>query len=296
MKTHEGFITTPDGVRLFYRFHEQGSARPLFLPNGFYFAGEFSVLREVRSVVVYDLRNRGYSDVVNDDAKLARGVLQDADDLEKVRHHFGFERIDLLAHSYVAVVAALYAMEYPARVRRLIQIGPSPADAAKLHSKDESTNDGVVAEVMAAVAELQKSRATLDPEEFCKKFWATFGRIYVADAKHAGEISPWGRCELANERNFMRYFMTHVQPSLERLKLTSDDFARVAARVLVIHGRMDRSAPWGGGRDWAAALPNARLLTIENAGHAPWIEQPGKVLPAIATFLGGTWPSGAEKC
>jgi 2-hydroxy-6-oxonona-2,4-dienedioate hydrolase len=60
--------------------------------------------------------------------------------------------------------------------------------------------------------------------------------------------------------------------------------------VLTIHGRKDRSAPYGGGQDWVSRLPDARLLTVENAGHAPWIEQPATVFGAIATFLSGRWP------
>jgi pimeloyl-ACP methyl ester carboxylesterase len=40
---------------------------------------------------------------------------------------------------------------------------------------------------------------------------------------------------------------------------------------------------------------NARLLTVDGAGHAPWIEDPERVLPAIASFLDGTWPDGAEQ-
>jgi hypothetical protein len=41
-------------------------------------------------------------------------------------------------------------------------------------------------------------------------------------------------------------------------------------------------------------FPNARLVTIEGAGHAPWIEAPDRVLPAITGFLDGSWPPDAE--
>jgi pimeloyl-ACP methyl ester carboxylesterase len=61
--------------------------------------------------------------------------------------------------------------------------------------------------------------------------------------------------------------------------------------VLVVHGINDRSAPYGAGRDWAALLPNARLLTVDNAGHVPWIEAPELVLGSIRTFLDGEWPA-----
>jgi pimeloyl-ACP methyl ester carboxylesterase len=41
-------------------------------------------------------------------------------------------------------------------------------------------------------------------------------------------------------------------------------------------------------------LPNARLVTVENAAHVPWIEAPEKVFGSIETFLDGAWPEAAE--
>jgi pimeloyl-ACP methyl ester carboxylesterase len=73
------------------------------------------------------------------------------------------------------------------------------------------------------------------------------------------------------------------------------DLARVACPVLVVHGDRDRSAPYKGGQAWTAALPDARLLTVSGAAHAPWIEAPGVVQPALGRFLDGEWPAGAVR-
>jgi len=44
----------------------------------------------------------------------------------------------------------------------------------------------------------------------------------------------------------------------------------VTTPVLVVHGTKDRSGPYGGGRDWAAMLPNARLVTVpKGSGVVP---------------------------
>jgi pimeloyl-[acyl-carrier protein] methyl ester esterase len=69
------------------------------------------------------------------------------------------------------------------------------------------------------------------------------------------------------------------------MSLKPTDVAMVTMPVLTIHGRKDRSAPYGGGQDWANLLPNGRLLTIEDGGHVPWIEAPTQVLSAIERFL-----------
>jgi hypothetical protein len=42
-------------------------------------------------------------------------------------------------------------------------------------------------------------------------------------------------------------------------------------------------------------LPNARLVTVENAGHMPWIEKPGDVFDTLQTFLDGAWPRAAVR-
>ena len=65
--------------------------------------------------------------------------------------------------------------------------------------------------------------------------------------------------------------------------------------VLTIHGKKDRQGPYGRGREWALMLPNARLITVENAAHVPWIEAPEMVFGAIETFLDGKWPEAAEE-
>jgi pimeloyl-ACP methyl ester carboxylesterase len=87
----------------------------------------------------------------------------------------------------------------------------------------------------------------------------------------------------------------YLQPSIQQLKLTAEDFGCATMPVLVIHGTKDRSGPYGGARDWARLLPNARLLTVHDAAHVPWIEAPGLVLGSIRTFLDGEWPAAAER-
>ncbi len=279
----EGYITAPDNVRLFYRKFGEGP-NTVIVPNGMYLIPDFRRFADGRTIIFYDVRNRGYSDSVADPSKLARGIHNDVDDLETVRQHFGIPHLDLIGHSYIGLMVILYAMKYPGTVSRVVQIGPSPI------GPDHPTySDATLPEVFSKLGELQKQRASLDPVEFCRKFWAILGVIYVVDPADAAKID-WGRCDLPNERNFMKYWQESIDPSLKSLNLTAHDCAKVQAPVLTIHGLKDRSAPYGGGREWALLLPNARLITVENAGHAPWIESPEIVFGAIAKFLAGEWP------
>jgi proline iminopeptidase len=293
MQPDEGYVTTEDGVRLYFRILEEGPRTVLF-PNGFDLLDDFRHLAEGRRLVVFDLRNRGLSDPVADPAKLRAGVHNDVEDLEAVRRHLGAETVDLLGHSYVGLMVILYTMRHGARVRRMVQLGPTGPFPGKQYPPPLSFDDGTLQEVFAALEPLQKERGSADPVELCQRFWSVLRRIYVADAADADRIH-WGRCDLPNELGFMRYWNDKVWPSILDLNLTAEDFAKVEAPVLTIHGAKDRSAPYGGGREWALLLPDARLVTVENAAHAPWIEAPGLVFGAIETFLDGAWPEEAEK-
>ena len=91
----------------------------------------------------------------------------------------------------------------------------------------------------------------------------------------------------------MRYWMGVLQPSISKLRLEAEEMSRVNAPVLVVHGRKDRNAPYGGGVDWAGLWGNARLLTVDNAAHAPWVEEREMVVGGIRAFLEGRWPEGA---
>lgn len=68
----------------------------------------------------------------------------------------------------------------------------------------------------------------------------------------------------------------------------------VFAPALVIHGGEDLT-PIESSREWVKALPLARLLTIQVAGHIPHLEAPEVFFPAVREFLDGEWPEGAEE-
>jgi proline iminopeptidase len=257
------------------------------LPNGFHLLEDFSCLSPGRTLIFYDVRNRGRSDTVADPALLELGIHNDVDDLDAVRRHFGLDRLVLIGHSYMGLMVILYAMKYPAHVDRIVQIGPMGPHYGKSYPADLTNTDAVLRVVFTKLGELQKERASGDPEEFCRKFWSIMRAIYVTDPADAEKVR-WDRCDLPNERNFMKYWTERIVPSIQSLSLTREAIAAVTCPVLTIHGTKDRSAPYGGGRDWGSILTNARLMTVDDAGHGPWIEAPRAVFETIGQFLAPT--------
>jgi proline iminopeptidase len=291
MHLEEGYVATPAGARLHYR--RTGAGPTIVIPNGDHLLDPFAALARRYTLLIYDPRNRGRSDTITDPAKLLGGVRNDVDDLDCVRRHFALASFGLIAHSYVGHIAGLYAMDHARHVERMVLIGPMPPCASKHYPPDLKYDDGVVAKVLAALHQLQRQMGSVVDLERCRRSWELLSQIYVTDPRNAAR-TQWGRCELANERNFMSYWTQHLMPSIQAAHPTPAQFAAVTAEVLVVHGRKDRSGPYGGGRDWALNLPKARILTVPEGGHAPWIEAP-QVVAAVGTFLGGAWPDGAVR-
>jgi pimeloyl-ACP methyl ester carboxylesterase len=231
------------------------------------------LFRQPPTLIFYDVRNRGRCDTVTDEAKLARGILQDAADLATVRSHFGITQVDLIAHSYMGLMAALYAMNYPAHANRLALIGPMQPDAATEYPAHLTGADAVLADVFSRLAEMRKERAASgqpqDPQEACEKFWSVLRAIYVVNPGDAAKIR-WGRCHLPNERNFMKYWTESIFPSIRSLHFSAEQRAQVKSPVLIVHAARDRSSPYGGGRDWASMLPNAEAHSATTAAQS-WL-------------------------
>jgi DNA-binding CsgD family transcriptional regulator len=70
---------------------------------------------------------------------------------------------------------------------------------------------------------------------------------------------------------------------------------RVAAPTLVLHRRDDRAIPSRLGRDLAARIPGARLVSLAGRSHLPYAGDAAAVVGAILEFLGAAAPPGPDR-
>jgi pimeloyl-ACP methyl ester carboxylesterase len=63
--------------------------------------------------------------------------------------------------------------------------------------------------------------------------------------------------------------------------------------VLVLWGRQDQTAPFDRSKDLLAALPRAKFVPVDSAGHLPHWEQPAVTHGAMLAFLRGNAAAGA---
>jgi len=260
--------------------------RPLLLVHGFTGAKEDFTpwLRALADAgwhaVAPDLRGHGASSKPVAESAYSFEIL--ADDMLGLADVLGWDRFVLLGHSMGGMVAQFMACAEPARLDGLILMDTSHRG---LDNLDPSLVEAAVSIVRsdgmpALAAILAEQRGPLDTQanqrllaeqpgyaEFCdRKFLATSPALYSAMAPA---------------------FVTAVD-RLDRLRELPD-----ALPVLVIVGEQDE--PFRGPSEkMAACVGDASLAVISAAGHCPQFENSEEWWAALADFLAGIAPEGAQ--
>jgi proline iminopeptidase len=298
--SEDGYVAGADGVRLFVRKIVAGKALVVYLHGGpgqnFNGGGpEMMPLAAGRTLVLYDQRGAGRSEVVADPALLT--AEHHVRDLDALRRHLGADRVSLIGLSWGSGLAALYAAAHPDRVERVVFVSPMPPARKPFWSdRLEKVQALTGPRDVARLRELEASLSTAGDQEIgelCREATAISLRHYVLDARrlHRG---PGDRCDVpaAALRNRARVRDATLA------SLGDWDFRPLLARLpmpaLVLEGAQT-VVPLEATRAWTAALPAGRLLLLPNAGHELFVDQPEAFHRAVDRFLAGTYPRGAEK-
>jgi proline iminopeptidase len=294
----EGYVTGADGVRIFYRRAGHGKDVAVLLHGGpglnmhdgdCYVEG----LATDRTIIMYDQRGAGRSQIVSDATLLT--AAHHVRDLEALRQHFGLERMIVIGLSWGTGLAALYADQYPERIERLLLLAPMPIARRPYADDRRATLDtelgGVARARMTEISALIPKAGDAEAVALCREWFSLASRPYLRNP------ADWSReqCDrcaappaaIRNRGAIARATIGSLgewdfRPALRKLRIPA----------LVIEGA-ESKVPLDSTRAWAEAMPNARLLLIENAGHLFPVEQPAAFQRAADRFLNGEFPNEA---
>lgn len=163
------------------------------------------------------------------------------------------------------------AERFPQRVNKLILVGTSPR-----FTRSEDWSPAVTAELLEQFAtELKQDfRATLQRFLSLQIGFDTQARELLRALRREmfqyGEPSP---VALMSGLNILRF--TDLRAALPR----------ITPPTLVLHGARDRLAPLAAARHLAEQMPNARLHTLDAAGHVPFMSHPQEFGVVLREFL-----------
>jgi pimeloyl-ACP methyl ester carboxylesterase len=225
-------------------------------------------------VLRYDLFGRGYSDRprVRYDADLFDRQLTGL--LDSLGWH---DPVHVVGLSMGGLVAATVAGRHPARVRSLTLIAPAADPRSAVHGLLKVPLLGRwvwQTEVVPDLADGQLGDFA-EPDR-----WPGWPDRYRAQMRYRG----FGRALLSTLREAEGVSTDSVYAQA----------ARAGVPVLLIWGTGDRVVPFANSEGVRRALPDARFVPVERAGHLPHMERTDVVNPLLLEFLGspGGGPTG----
>ena len=246
-------------------FSIEGKGPPLFLIHGIGAARNawrflLPVLREHFTVVTYDLRGHGSSELPDGEFGLDELV----DDLEQVRIRTGIEQAHFAGHSLGGMIAPAYARKYPDRVLSLgllsTAAGRTEEDSHKVWSVVREMESRGISEVLP----------TLTKRWYTDQFIEQHPDVVEARLKQVVDT------DAAVFLNVFRiYAGTEMLPWLHEIKQPA----------LVMTGENDGGCNPRLNRLIADSLPNSELVILPNYRHSILLEAGSEVADKIVRFI-----------
>lgn len=227
------------------------------------------------NLVYVDLRGGGLS--TGNAADLTFDSL--SADLEAIRRELGAERISVLGHSVLGILAIEYGRRCPKTVSHVIAVGTPPVvDWPKLAAESAHFFDTDASE--ARKSALRENLARL-PQG------ATPGQGMLAQTPMRFFDPRFDAAPVFAESVFRPDLLTHVMGTLVKgwdIRAGSDS---LRVPLLVAHGRFDYTVPyvlWDGVVD---ALPRTTMRIFDRSGHQPFLEEPVVCGSVVADWMAG---------
>ena len=285
----EGYFTSADDIRLYYRIMGRGEDTLVIVHGGpgmdsEYMIADFEPLAEKFRLLFYDQRGGGRSTLPEDTSRLH--MADHITDLEALRQHFGFEKLNIVAHSFGPALAASYAMTHPGRVERMVFLGPIPPMRENFWERfgDAVNRRLTPREQKELGVQYNAMIEGPDTKEACRKFWEIALKPRLAAGRKVSIIK--GDCCAASPEA-IRYGMG-ITNAVTVASMGDWDYRPelplVRVPTLILHGE-EEAIPMDMVEEWVKAMPNARLIKVPRAAHFPYVERPDVVWPAVEAFF-----------
>ena len=271
----------------YLHYYTKGEGKPIVLLQGgpgfssYYMRAIADSLENYKTILV-DYQGTGRSRYRKEDANWI-GIDQIVRDYEAVRKHLNIDQWTIIGHSYGGQHSLYYAVKFPGRVSKIINIGGITTDNLNMKYFYDNVHFNIPdSDRQQLVAIMQDKNMTQEQKNNASMAISMKGWLYKKEALNLflGYIPPEEMKILTNDRyqsiwrNSPDFYIFDFSKQVYLLNIP----------VRLIHGRQD---PVG---ESVPVLLNERmkdskLAFIEQCGHFPWFEQPKPFFRQLKQFL-----------
>jgi pimeloyl-ACP methyl ester carboxylesterase len=198
------------------------------------------------------------------------------------------ERLELgpvavFGHSMGGYTGAELALRHPDRVERLALVGAAGLTIARTHLEPTRT-------ILAAMIATTPSNPRLRARALSRPAFRHAANNWLV--RHPLRIAPDLLMEQAE-----RFPRPGILPAWSAMTNYDyrDRLGEVACPTLVIHGRNDVLVPVSDADEYGRLIPDARVVILDDTGHAPMLERPQRFNEELLRFIGVAVPDGLRQ-
>ena len=225
------------------------------------------------TMVYVDLRGGGRSTGRASDLTFDRI----AEDVDAIRAVLGVDRVAVLGHSILGMLALECGRRLPDRVSHVITVGTPPyGDMNALGARSAASFEADADD--ARKRRLRENLAALPPDP-------SPGQILLAQTPMRFHDPTVDAAPLFAGAVSRPELLMHIGGTLAPKWNVTADPATLKAPVLLTHGRSDYAVPhalWDG---IPATLPDATFHLFEASGHQPFLEEPERFAAVVTAWL-----------
>lgn len=279
MSNHENFLQVTGG-KIWYKVLV-GNAKntPLIVLHGGPGSSSYSMqtlhaLSQDRTVVFYDQLGCGLSDRSDDTNlwKKERFVLE----LETLREHLGFNQISLLGQSWGTMLAVLYTLKYPKRVKALALSGPF--FSSKKWIEDTNKLKLTLPEKIQKIINENERNKTYESKEYEKATLEFYKKYFCRIYPYPKPIRDGRKLKMNGEEVYnIMWGPTefHCTGNLKNVDLT-EKLKEIKIPVLLMCGKYDMATPETT-RFYMNQFPNGKMEIFDKSAHLMFLEEKRKI-------------------
>jgi len=228
-----------------------------------------------RSVTFYDQRGIGKSKLQRESAP--EGIEAHVADLEGLRAKLGYNKVDLIGHSWGGNIVMAYAAAYPQHVQHLVLIDSrAPASGGTL-----SLVRQVYPDQLADDKKTEKG-SNADEKSEAEMIRRSLARTFYSQDKFNDVIGKLSDDEVVKVQS--ADINKAVGNAIKSLDLT-DSLKKFDFPTLIMWGRFDMGIAVQTGWEISQAIPKSRMVIYAKSGHYPFYEQESQFLRDLNDFL-----------
>ena len=244
--------------------------------NHSYFIPHLNELEKKFTLIYFDQRACGKSAIPSTDSISIKFLVSD---IEAIRKKFKIEKINILAHSWGALLAVHYALGHSDNINKIVLSNPSmlsreyDEQAAQLVKKNTTREDSTAqAKIMSA--------GTLNNKQYEEVFLLSFKpSAFNKDNVAKIKLNLPQNFSTANNSLFTALMKDPALGQNLYESLTALTFP-----VMIIHGAAD-VVPFGSIERLSKELPQSELIILKESGHFSFVEETALYNSTVIDFF-----------